>query len=117
MAASDSTGDQLVEELKEILADDYYELADEGCEIPSERAEGAFKTVHVESMGSGRWNEIFEVVTELPDGRFFRWSWKSGLTEYQDNEGPGEFGEVELIEVFHSQKTIIIDEYKTRKKS
>lgn len=116
MAAADSTEDQLIEELKEILAEEFYELADKGCEVPSEKVDGVFRTVHVESLGSGRWSEIFEVVTELPDGRFFRWSWKSGLTEYQDNEGPGEFGEVELTEVFHRRRTIIIDEYKPREK-
>lgn len=116
MAATENTGDQLIEELKEILAEDFYELADKGCEVPSERAAGAFRTVHVESLGSGRWDETFEVVTELPDGRYFRWSWKSGLTEYQDNEGPGEFGEVELTEVKLKRKTVVIDEYKPIKK-
>lgn len=106
---------KLVEELKEILAEDFYALTDEGTEIESQQSKGSFKTVQSNSKGSGRWNEIFEVVTELPDGRFFQWRWEQGLTEYQDDLGPGEYGEVELTEVFHSQRTIIVDEYKPQK--
>jgi len=113
MATTD-TDDRFLQELKEILTEDYFILAAENDELQSEvDPDKSFVTVHSESQGKRRWTEGFEVVTKLPDGRFFRWEYEEGNTESQDNIGPAEYGDPELTEVFEHKKVTVVYEYTT----
>jgi len=113
MATTD-TDDRFLQELKEILIEDYFALAAEGDELASEiDPSQSFVTVKVTSQGKRRWTEGFEVITKLPDGRFFRWEYEEGNTENQDNTGPAEYGDPELTEVFEHKKVTVVYEYTT----
>lgn len=94
-----------VEKLKEILKEDHYALVGEGsyCDEP----EGRYETLHTETVDTGRWQEYIQEVTRLPDGRTFAWQWSRGLTEMQENEAPGEYGDIDLQEVEAKEVTVI----------
>lgn len=86
--------DRLVSALKEdwhslMLAGDSWEF-DDGTSL---------QTVHAESMSKGRWETHWGAITQVPDGRYFRWEYSLGNTEMQDSTGPAEYGEPELTEV------------------
>lgn len=74
-------------------------------------SEGDFKTVERFSVGEGRWVTYENVVTLLPDGRYVRWSFENGLTEYQDDSGPAEYGEPEITVVTPVEKVITTVEW------
>jgi len=112
--ATTEADDRFLQELKEILTEDYFALKYEGDELESEiDPEKSFVTVKLTSQGKRRWTEGFEVITKLPDGRFFRWEFEEGNTEDQENIGPSEYGEPELTEVFEHKKVTVVYEYTT----
>lgn len=99
--------DVLVEELKTLLSDDYYELTRKGDKIASETSDGEFLTVADEELDFSRWTKYMRSITRLPDGRHFAWEWESGLTENQDDIGPAEYGEPKLTEV--TSRIVIVE--------
>jgi len=113
MATIEAT-DKFIQELKEILTEDYFARTEEGDRVESELdPEKSFETVSVEAQGKRRWTERYSVVTKIPDGRFFRWEHEVANTEMQENEGPAEYGEPSLTEVFEHKKVTVVYEYTT----
>jgi len=87
--------DVVLDELTELLTDDYYELSTKGDKIEAEKSSGFFETVAVIEGDDRRWVRTNTVITLLPDGRYVSWTYDHGLTESQDNTGPAEYGKPE----------------------
>lgn len=104
--------DKQLEKLKQIIKEDHYSLTGKGeyCDEP----EGRYETIHSETSDSGRWMEYIQEVTRLPDGRLFSWTWARGLTEMQENEAPGEYGSIDLVEM--EPKEITVTTYVVKEK-
>lgn len=52
-----------------------------------------------------RWSRTVEVITETPSGEFYRWEYEHGLTEYQEDIGPCEYGDPVLTRVLRRETT------------
>jgi hypothetical protein len=78
------------------------ELSWKGAEL-----EG-WETVDIKSLGSGRWSEYFDVITRSPAGNYYKWSYESGLTEYQEDYFAGE----PPVRVFEDEETIVVKVWK-----
>lgn len=76
-----------IDQLAEILTEDYYCLAEKGDSVDE-----GFETVDVIEGDEGRWMRHMQVITQGPSGQHYRWAWERGLTEYQECEGPAEYG-------------------------
>ena len=98
-----------VDELEEILRKSYGALTAEGDTFKSKNVEGKFITVFSEGLGERRWSEDMRVVTRLPDGRHFEWSYARPLQDDGEWESPEELNDVELCEVvkYETVKTYI----------
>lgn len=92
------------EALKKILLSDWKELAywDEAT-VNGER----FETVHIEHGENRRWSRTNAVTVKLPDGTYVQFKYEEGLTETQEDYGPGEYYPIELVDVEPVEKTII----------
>lgn len=104
--ADDVSRDMLVSALKE----DWYSLMMEGDSWEFDDGT-SLQTVHNESMSKGRWETYWGAVTQVPDGRYFQWGYSLGNTEMQENTGPAEYGEPELVEVNRHEKVITVVEW------
>lgn len=93
-------------ELVSALKEDWYDLMHEGDEWDLEDGT-SLKTVFFDSVYKGRWETSWEAVTELPDGRYFRWEYSLGNTENQENTGPAEYGDPELVEVAPHEEVVV----------
>ena len=61
---------------------------------------GEWKAVTSEEpIEQSRWHILYEQVFKSPDGKFFRFNWRVGATEYQDNDEEIYMTEVEPYEV------------------
>ena len=61
-----------------------------------------------EPVDTSRWHILYEQVFESPDGKFFRFNWRVGATENQDNDEEIYMTEVEPYEV-------TVTKYRTKK--
>lgn len=93
-----SDTESIVDELVDILEEDFYALITEGDSVNTKF--GLFETVHVVEGSKSRWSRRNSIITKAPDGRHFRWQYDEGLTENQDSMGPAEIDvDVKLVEV------------------
>ena len=109
MTQENAAVDAQVQELKNILEEDYDALTSKGDKVDTDL--GDYVTVDVESLGSGRWHENFQCVTRIPDGRHFSWNYASGLTEYQDSMSPSEFTSDYLTEVHPVEEVVVVTKW------
>lgn len=86
-----------VQELENVLTEDYTTLANEGDCV--QLSFGSLLTVQVEEVGTGQWFKHKKVVTELPDGRHFAWQWEQCINGDMQSEGPATYGAPRLNEV------------------
>lgn len=97
------SSDPVLDELSSILVDTSTSLSNEGDKVASEIVDGTFETVKVIDMGAsgevGEW-ELQDIVTRLPDGRFFCWRFIDSRHEAVEDIGPGQYGKLDLREVF-----------------
>lgn len=97
------SSDPVLDEFTDILVRDSTSLCSEGDKVASEAVEGIFETVKVIDMGAsgevGEW-ELQDIVTRLPDGRFFCWRFIDSRHEAVEDIGPGQYGKPDLREVF-----------------
>ena len=79
--------DTQLETFKKILMEDWYALAYEG-----DKCDG-YTVLKVIEGEDRRWSKLVEVYVQFPDERIFKWSFDSGLTEYQENEYPWDYSD------------------------
>lgn len=106
--------DAIVEELQAILTNNFTYLAGDGYgdSVESKVRPGTeYKTVFSEQVDKGDWHSIHRAVTRTPDGRLFEWHYELGLTDYQDNYGPAEYGTPSLTEVEEREEVIVVTNY------
>lgn len=106
------THEQYLAEMHTALADPYewLEWTDKGESF--QFSDGTTATnVQVTSLGSGRWEEHFEVVTLLPDETYVAWDYSRGLTEMQDSMSPVEMGSLSFEERKKVEETVVITKY------
>lgn len=105
-----STKEEQVKELKDFLStDDFYDLTREGDTV--ELDSGIFTTIKTIYIDNLRWTKIIDVITQIPEGSLFKWTFEDALTENSECIGPAEYGTPELIEVQAVEKTITIINY------
>lgn len=106
--------DAIVTELQKILTDDFLSLAGEGygCLAESKIQPGEFyETISSEEIDHSSWHSIHRAVTRTPDNRLFSWDYEIGLTAYQEDMGPAEYGTPQLTEVEAHEETIVVVKY------
>lgn len=89
-------------QIEQFIADDPYTFMWEG-----DNHEG-FEVVAREEGDDRRWSKMVYIVIKAPSGKYFRWNYDQGLTEYQPNDY--ESGTVEEVE--RVEKTVIVLEWK-----
>lgn len=103
------SSDPLLDELSSILVDAFTSLSSEGDKVASEIVDGTFETVKVIDMGPsgevGEW-ELQDIVTRLPDGRFFCWRFIDSRHEAVEDIGPGQYGKPNLQELVKVRKPL-----------
>ena len=86
------------EKLAQTIEDDYYAL------VHIQGHADGFTTVDVLSHGSGRWNEHMQIITQGPSGKFYSWTYESGLTEMQDDN----FDYLDITEVLRTEVPTVV---------
>lgn len=106
--------DEIVAELTALLIEDFTRLAGDGYgdSMESEvRPGGTYETVSSKQIDKSDWHSIHRAITRTPDGRLFEWHYELGLTAYQENLGPDEYGDDFLTEVEAHEKVVVVIEY------
>ncbi|MFB8281906.1 hypothetical protein [Nocardia colli] len=98
--SANTTGE--VELLQQLLADDWHDVLDATAEQPLD----GFVTVASEELDTGRWSRFMRVITHGPSGQHYAWEYAQGLTEYQDDTGPCEYGAVAVKPVHAVRQTV-----------
>jgi hypothetical protein len=78
-----------IEKLKALLKEDWTEI----------EHTGEFKNVDRIDGEDRRWTRTVEVITRGPSGQHYRWEYEHGLTEIQEDMGPGEYYELKIVPV------------------
>lgn len=107
------THEQYLAEMRTALADphEWMEWTDKGESFQFSNGTTA-TNVQVMSLGSGRWEEHFEVVTLLPDETYVAWKYSRGLTEMQYSMSPVEkMGSLSFEERKKVEETVVVTKY------
>ena len=86
--------------LAALLPDNWNKMAQVGV------TNSEFTTVATEDYVELKWQMIVRVITRGPSGRHYAWSWKRGLTERDDDDGPDEYGTPKVTEVHATTMTV-----------
>jgi hypothetical protein len=97
------TGLSELDRLKELLEESWSEL---------EYFEDGFKNVDRIEGEPRRWTRTIQVITRGPSGQHYRWEYEEGLTENQEDLGPGEYYPLKIELVYPFTKTIEVTEWK-----
>jgi hypothetical protein len=78
-----------------------------------EDADVMYYNHYKESRGKGRWSELFDIVFEAEDGRYYHVLYEEGLTENQDYTGHERFPEARHSEYGWTVKCPEVELYET----